>query len=98
MQQAPEAFGKLKQFEQYQAYRMARSWASGRLKKQTAKPGLAILGRPTNALDTDPKCQGQTKHASIQVGEQMALAALTSEYLVLDLAGIKKVAPYLGRS
>ncbi len=53
------------------------------LLRQKSKTGVAILGKPIDALRNDPKCQGATLADSVTVGERMALTALKTEIAVL---------------
>ena len=46
------------------------------------------MGRPSDALMTDPKFKGEYGAVSKGVGEELALATLTSEYFVLALAKV----------
>ena len=70
------------------------------LQKQKRHTGVAILGRPDYSLDTDIKFQGDLKIQCIRVGEQLAFASLSSEFLVLDVVGVARdqQSRYTGRS
>ena len=60
------------------------------LQKQKRKTGVAILGKPNDALKQDPKFQGSLGKKCIQTGEQLALASLSAELLVLDTCQFPK--------
>ena len=66
-------------------YNKALTLAKTRLSKQRDITGVSILGRPPCELDSDPKYQGELKSASIKVGEELALAALSAEFLILNV-------------
>lgn len=85
--------------QQY-AYNDAYSKAHTTLQAQKDKTGIAILGKPLSTLDSDIKFQGKLKEESLAAGENIALAALTAEYLVCQVAGIpeSKWNKYIGRS
>ena len=68
--------------------------------KQKSKTGIGILGSPNEVLDNDVKFQGQLRAEQIHQGESLALAALATEFLVLDIIGINRKLQhhYTGRS
>ncbi len=70
------------------------------LQKHKTRTGIAILNRPSGALDTDPKFQGAYREESVRLREMHALACLAAELHVLQLAGIepkKQRNQYIGR-
>ena len=58
----------LSPLEQSQAWQDAQQGARERLLEQRAKTGVAILGRPPEALKQDPKFQGDLLEASKKCG------------------------------
>ncbi len=74
--------------------------AKRKLNKAKRRTGIAILGRPSEALLSDPKFSGEYKAESIRVGEGLAEATLSSELFVLSLAGVpdKEQHMFTGRS
>ena len=74
--------------------------AKERLSQQKKKTGVAILGKPSPALESDPKFQGTFKNDSIKSGEMLALASLSSELLVLNVTDVHSFErkQYIGRS
>ena len=67
--------------------------------KQKSKTGVAILNNPPPILENEINYKASLK-ASIQVGEELAFASLSTELLVLQVSGTPKHKwePYLGRS
>ena len=82
------------------ALRNASCKAKQILSKQKRKTGVAILGTPIDTLKHDKKFQGCTLKDAIASGEEVALASLTSEILVCDVAGVpsKEHKLYTGRA
>ena len=78
----------------------ARKRAKQILRKQYKKTGIAILGKPSQTLNHDPIFQGDLKQANVKVGEDLALALLTSELLTLDTVQVPRSQQklYTGRS
>ena len=64
------------------------------------RTGFAIMGRPSPALTKDTKYSKQYLADSVKAGEELALAALSTEKFVLSLAEVPKAEQYkfLGRS
>ena len=83
-----------------EAKNQATQIAQHMLYTQKQKTGVAILGKPQNALHTDPKYQGDFRRDSTLIGERLAEASLTIEITTLILAKIpqNKWKPYLGRA
>ena len=81
-------------------FQAAQSRAKQVLYKQKLKTGVAILGKPCKELSNDSKFQGELLQQQISNGEHLALSALTSELLVLDIAQIPRdeQKSYTGRS
>ena len=69
-------------------YRKANNKTRMKLSRQKGRTGVAILGKPSEALLNDPKFQGDFLTHSVNSGEEMALASLTTEYFILMLANI----------
>lgn len=69
-------------------YAQARERASSMLLKQKLKTGVAILGKPSQTLEDDPKYQGGLLEAQISNGEQLALAALSAEIAIVNVLNI----------
>ena len=69
------------------------------MKSAKNKTGYAILGNPLPELIKDPKFVLYQEDA-IASGEALAFAALSSEYLVLSVAGVpeKELRQFIGRS
>ena len=90
----------LNQLEQWHIIKKAPKQASGILKKQKQKTGIAILGSPLKELTDNPIFQGSLKQDSIFVGEDLAQKALTAEKIILLTAGIptNKHFKYTGRA
>ena len=88
--------------EQQQTVRIktAKKRASKILHKQFKTSGVAILGKPTQTLHTNPIFQDSLKNDNVKVGEQLAHTALTSELLILDVVQIPRNQQklYTGRS
>ena len=91
---------KCNQFEQWKHWKHANETAMVKLSKQKQWTGVGILGKPEQVLVDDPKCQSDTLKASIKAGEALALACLSSEYRVLQVAGIDRGSwhKYTGRA
>ena len=70
--------------QRIQLYKTAKNRAKHKLQKQKKKTGVAILGKPVPCLENDPKFQGKMLQQSIKNGEDLALASLTAEFLLLD--------------
>ena len=64
--------------------------AAHTLEKARGKTGIAILGKPSEALPGDPKFGGECQGDSIKAGEALAFSTLSSEYYVFWLVGIPK--------
>ena len=79
----------MNQYQQYKKYTYAKQYAQNKLLKQKTKTGIAILGRPLQSLLSDDKFGNNLLLDSIAVGEQLALAALTAEILVMLVTDIK---------
>ncbi len=79
--------------------RSARDKASLWLQKQKQKTGIGILGRANSVLECDPKFQGEYKKEAVSVGEELAHASLSAEFLCLDILDIpdKDQYKYIGR-
>ena len=84
---------------QSQAWEEAQELARNKLANQKYYSGVAILGKPPEALQEDHKFQGELLSAAIAVGEDMAQASLSTEYLVLKVAGVNEATwpRYIGR-
>ena len=74
--------------------------ANKRLPKQKPKTGAAILGKPSAELLSDLRFSGSLLIDLLYVGEQHALAALTSEILVMLVCNIESKSwhKYISRS
>ena len=85
--------------QQRQAWEGSQLLAKNRLAKQKYYSGVAILGKPPEALQEDHKFKGELLDAAIAVGEDMAQASLSTEYLVLKIAGVNEATwpRYIGR-
>ena len=95
MDEALAKWDELSTDQQQTVYLDSNIQAQNMLDKQKQKTGVAILGHPQRVLDTDPKFQGDIKSDCIKAGEQLALASLTAELLILKLANISKVQKYI---
>ena len=82
------------------AWEAAQYRAGCKLAAHKSKTGIAILGSPTNRLEYDEKFQGELKEQQLINGERLALASLSTEMLILDVAKvpIKEQYSYYGRS
>ncbi len=99
-EEAQEAWNELNDFQKLRQWITAEDLAKRRLAHSKKRTGLAILGRPSQALLEDPKYNQEFLEKAGYVGESFAQAALASEYLILRLA---KIPPedrnrYTGRS
>ena len=63
----------------------SESIAQERISSQRETLGVALPGSPSEALVNDPKLQGELLQAQIEVGEQLAFASPTSEFLPLSI-------------
>jgi hypothetical protein len=90
----------LNQYEQWMSFKRATGRARHKLASRRRHTGVGILGKPIQALQIDPRFQGEYGASSVQAGEAVALSALSSEFLILDLAGVPRQQQhrYIGQS
>ena len=100
IKEAIEKWESLNQYQQLRHWRRAQNLASIKLSYAYNKTGYAILGKPTEAIFSDPTYCGDLLDCAVRVGEQMAAAALSAEFLICRLAGVEvcERRAYLGRS
>jgi hypothetical protein len=77
-------WGELDIVAQHKLWSKAKTKAKRILKRQKAKTGVAILGKPALQLNNDIKFQGELKAQMISNGEYLAYSSLASEILILE--------------
>ena len=95
-----ENAAKLSQVELDDSWSGAQLKATQTLNKAKDRTGYAILGKPSTALIQDTKYNQSYLKDSISTGEQLAHAALATEYHVLNIAKVPETDyhKYIGRS